>query len=120
MRRDARFCRACAPCNIVQEREVKIPEPPWGSGGGVRRSGFPECSRFISELELELEEEEGLVWSSTAITWVAFRDASFSVTRSSTQLSGAFLNRDWMPSKRKSGPTCAHNLEEGQEAKIMH
>lgn len=90
MRRDARFCCACAPCNIVQDREVKIPEPPWGSGGGVRRSGFPECSRFISELELELEEEEGLVWSSTAITLVAFRDASFSVTRSSTQLSGAF------------------------------
>jgi len=114
------FCRACAPCNIVQEGEVKIPEPPWGSGGGVRRSGFPECSRFISELELELEEEEGLVWSSTAITLVAFRDASLSVTRSSTQLSGAFLNRDWMPSKLKSGPTCAHNLEEGQEAKIMH
>jgi hypothetical protein len=119
MRRDARLCRACAPCNIVQEREVKIPEPPWGSGGGVRRSGFPECSRFISELELELEEEEGLVWSSTAFTLVAFRDASFSATRSSTQLSGAFLNRDWMPSKLKSGPTRAHNLEEEQEAKIV-
>jgi hypothetical protein len=57
----------------------------------VRRSGFPECSRFISELELELEEEEGLVWSSTAITLVAFRDASFSATRRSTQLSGFFF-----------------------------
>jgi hypothetical protein len=37
----------------------EIPESPWGSGGGVRRSGVPECSRFISALELE--EEEGLV-----------------------------------------------------------
>lgn len=76
----------------------KIPEPPWGSGGGVRRSGVPECSRFISELELE--EEEGLVWSSTAITFVALRDDSFSATRRSKQLSGAFLKWDRMPYKR--------------------
>jgi hypothetical protein len=88
--------RLCV-CSMQQSARIwsKIPEPPWGSGGGVRRSGVPDCSRFISELELE--EEEGLVWSSTAITLVAFRDASFSGTRRSTQLSGASLGRDWMP-----------------------
>ena len=88
MRRSARVVVGVLHAKKVQEFLSKIPEPPLGPGGGVRRSGAPECSRFISELELE--EEEGLVWSSTAITLVAFRDVSFSAPRRSTQLSGAF------------------------------
>jgi hypothetical protein len=75
----------------------------------VRRSGVPECSRFISALEPE--DEEGLVWSSTARTFVAFRGAGFSATRRSTQLSGAFLKRDKVPQKFKAVHKKAANLQ---------